>query len=204
MIGVELRSTWIQTRKSNGLILQTRVENTIRQWKTGKFMELNMRSWSLNQHCLSKVFFRTHSVDLRTQDVKKITSLVKSWLYADQLLKPEEMVMYRPHSFGGLNVINVKLKAQASLIRSFLETAVNPKFRPSLYHAILFRYHVLGETSLPNPGFPPFYSQNFFDTIRQVHHESPLNISQMTEKQWYTLLLEDNCTMEVAGTRSGG
>ena len=99
MIGVELMSTWTQTRKSNGLILQTRVENTIRQWKTGKFMELNMRSWSLNQHCLSKVFFRTHSVDLRTQDVKKITSLVKSWLYADQLLKPEEMVMYRPHSF---------------------------------------------------------------------------------------------------------
>ena len=44
MIGVELRSTWSQTRKANGDIVQARVENTIRPWKAGKFMALNMRS----------------------------------------------------------------------------------------------------------------------------------------------------------------
>ena len=48
MIGVELRSTWSQTRKANGDIVQTRVDNTIRPWKAGKFMPLNMRSWSVN------------------------------------------------------------------------------------------------------------------------------------------------------------
>ena len=50
MLGVELRATWVQTRNA-------RVEKTIRQWKAGKYMMLNMRSWSLNQYCLSKIWF---------------------------------------------------------------------------------------------------------------------------------------------------
>ena len=81
------------------------------------------------------------------------------------------------------------------------ETAGHDKFRPSLYHTTLFRYHVLGDLSLTNPGFPPFYCQEFFSVIRKVHLESPLNIFKMSEKEWYTLLLEDSCTMEVVGDR---
>ena len=104
--------------------------------------------------------------------------------------------MYRPPSYGGLGVHNVLLKAQAGLIKSFLETATNSTFRQSLFHSVLFRYHVLGDTSLTNPGFPPFYSANFFSQIRHVHLETPLNVATMSEKQWYRLLLEDNCTME--------
>ena len=102
MLGVELRSTWVHPRKANGDVAQSRVENTIKQWKSGKFMELNMRSWSINQYCLSKAWFRSHSVDFRAQDSNKITSLVKSWLYADMYLKPEENIMYRPPSYGDL------------------------------------------------------------------------------------------------------
>ena len=68
--------------------------------------------------------------------------------------------MHRHPSLGGLGVHHVKLKAQAGLIRTFLETASNPNFRPSLFHSILYRYNVLGEAELPNLGFPPFYSQN--------------------------------------------
>jgi hypothetical protein len=129
-------------------------------------------------------------------DEKKVASLVKSWLYADQLLKPEELIMYHPPCYGGLGIQNVKLKAQAGLIKSFLETAGNSKFIQSLYHNILFRYHVLQETSLPNPGMPPFYGKDFFAKIRQVHCETPLNIFQMSDKMWYRLLLENNCIME--------
>ena len=43
MIGVELRATWAQSRKANGEIVQSRVENTIKLWRSGKFMPLNMR-----------------------------------------------------------------------------------------------------------------------------------------------------------------
>ena len=197
MIGVELRSTWTQTKKANGDIVQSRVENTIRSWKSGKFMPLNMRSWSANQYCLSKVFFRTHSVDLRMMDLTKITSSIKSWLYADQLLKPEEIVMFRPAYFGGLGVLNVKYKAMAGLIKSFLETAGNATFRSSLYHTMLFRYHVLQDRSFPNPGTPPFYSQDFFSRIQKAHQDYPINIFHMSEKDWYMLLLEENCTMQV-------
>ena len=101
MLGVELRATWVQTRKANGDEVQKRVESTTRQWRSGKFMQLSLRSWSLNSYCLSKVWFKTHCIDLRQQDVNKILSSVKSWLYADQFLKPEEIVMFRPSSFGG-------------------------------------------------------------------------------------------------------
>ena len=110
MLGVELRATWSQTRKANGDICQTRVGNTIKQWKAGKFMLLNQRSWSLNQYCLQKMRFRPHCVDLRVQD---------------QLLKPEEFVIHcGPHD-GGLGLHNVQLKALAGLIRT-------------LYHSLLF------------------------------------------------------------------
>ena len=78
MVGVELRATWTQTRKANGDALQARVSSTTNQWKSGKFMPLSMRSWSMNQYCYSKVWFRAHSVDLRKTDINKITSSAKS------------------------------------------------------------------------------------------------------------------------------
>ena len=137
MMGVELRATWTQTRKANGEAVQSRVANTVNVWKTGKFMPLSMRSWSLNQYCYSKVWFKTHSVDLRAMDISRITSSAKSWMYADMLLKPEEMVMVRPALSGGLGVHHVGMKALAGLIRTFLETACNPVFRHSLYHELL-------------------------------------------------------------------
>ena len=104
--------------------------------------------------------------------------------------------MYRPPSFGGLGVHNVLLKAKAGLIKSVLETAINSTFRQSLFYSLLFIYHVIGESSLPNPGFTPFYSAEFFKKMRHVHLDTPLNVAKMSEKQWYRLLLEDNCTME--------
>ena len=88
MVGVELRATWVQTRKSNGDIIQQRVANTINSWRGGKFMDLTMRPWSVNAYVLSKVWFRCGSVDLREGDINTINSSVKSWLYADLLEKP--------------------------------------------------------------------------------------------------------------------
>ena len=157
-------------------------------------MNLTMRGWSLNTYCLTKTLFLNHSVDLRVQDIKKITSNVKRWLYGDMLLKPEEIIMSRPTSFGGLSVHNVGVKALAGLITTFLETACNPKYRRSLYHSNLFRLNVLDDNSIPDPGFPPFYSKNFFQVIKKVHTESALNVCVMSEGQWYRLLMEDNVT----------
>ena len=122
MVGVELRATWSQTKRANGEIVQKRVSDTVQLWKSGKFMELSLRCRSLNIYCFSKIWFRTHSVDLREMDINKITSSAKSWLYADMLLKPDEVV-HRPVCSGGLFLFHVKCKAFAGLTRSFLETA---------------------------------------------------------------------------------
>ena len=154
-------------------------------------MPLTQRSWSINNFCSSKIWYKTNVMDLRASDISSITSKIKSWLYSDQFEKPEEIVVYRPNNMGGLNIHNIKYKAMAMLIRSFLETSINPKF----IHIALFNRHVLLDNSWLDPGIPPFFSQDFFSAIRNVHETSPLNIATMTSRQWYHLLLEDNMTM---------
>ena len=43
---------------------------------------------------------------------------------------------------GGLNLTNVKYRAMAELIKSFLDTSINPTFRKNVYHQALFSWHV--------------------------------------------------------------
>ena len=195
MVGVELKATHTQTRKVNGDALQSRVQNTVGPWRSGRFMPLTQRPWSINSYALSKVWYKCNSVDLRVADISSITSKVKSWLYADQFEKPEELILYRPSTHGGLGMHHVKFKALAILIRSFLETAVNPKFLHNLYHSSLYKYHVLLQQDTPDPGLPPYYSQSFFDTIRKVYENTTMNVATMSSSDWYNLLVEDNCTM---------
>ena len=197
-VGVELRSTFIQTRKVNGEQLQTRLKNTVGPWKAGRFMPLTLRPYSVNTFALSKVWFKCSCVNLRTQDINFINSQVKSWIYQDCLEKPSELVLYRNSEDGGLGLFHVQLRSLALLIRAFLETSANPKFRHSLFHEVLYRYHVLDDESLPNPGLTPYYDQGFFNIIKHYKDNSPLNITTMSTKQWYRLLLEDRVLMSPA------
>ena len=96
MVGVELKASWLQTRKANGDIIQNRLSNIVNVWKSGKFMDLSCKPWSLNTYALTKVWFRCHTVDLRVSDISSVTSKVKSWLFQDHLEKPEEMILFRP------------------------------------------------------------------------------------------------------------
>ena len=197
MVGVQLKATWSQSRKVNGDMIQKKVSQIINSWKSGKFMNLTSRPWSLNTYALTKVWNKCHTVDLRVCDINSITSKVKSWLFQDQLEKPAEMVLHRPIQLGGLGLHNVKYKAQASLIRSFMETAGHPSFRHSVYHSTLYRVYVLNDESVENPPpIPPYYSESFFQTIKQVKNSTPLNVATMTTAQWYRLLVEKYITME--------
>ena len=58
MLGVQLKATWTQTRKTNGDQVQQRVSSIINSWRAGKFMPLTMRPWSINSFVLSKVWFK--------------------------------------------------------------------------------------------------------------------------------------------------
>ena len=58
----------------------------------------------------------------------------------------------------------------------------------------MLRFHVEGDTSLPDPGFTPYYNQKFFNIIKFVQDKTHLNPVYMSVKQWYLLLVEQNVT----------
>ena len=90
------------------------------------------------------------------------------------LIKPEEMILHRPHNQGGLGLHSVKYKAMAGFITSFLQTAANPEYCQSLLHSLLFRKHILGEEDVPGVPTqpPPYFSQEMFSIVKKVHKES--------------------------------
>ena len=190
MLGVELFATPTQTRKSNGDRLQSVIKNIIGSWQAGRFMPLIQRPWSVNSYALSKLWYKCNCIDLRVQDYKGIHSKVLSWIYSDQLEKPESIILFRPIESGGLGLHHVALKAKSMLIRSFLDTAINPDYINSLYHNALFRFYVLKETDFADPGSSPYYSEDFFKTIVAANENPQLNIIKMSSKQWYEFLLE--------------
>ena len=51
------------------------------------------------------------------------------------------------------------------------------------------------DRSIPNPGFPPYYSPDFFNTIKNAKDDTSLNITMMTTSEWTTFLVEENVTM---------
>ena len=98
----------------------------------------------------------------------------------------------------GLNgLINVKIKALAELIRSFLETAVIKSFKRNIFHAALFRWFVLQSQDIPYPGKHQYLTPDLFELIREVKNEGLLNVEKMKSGQWYKVLVENKITMEV-------
>ena len=96
-------------------------------------------------------------IDLRVCDIKSITSNCKSRLYQDMFAKPEEMILHRPHYYGGLGMHSVKYKALAGFITTFLQSAANSLFRQNLLHNQLYRKHVLAEDVPDAPTTNPPY-----------------------------------------------
>ena len=135
-------------------------------------------------------------------DITTITNKVKSYCYQDLYQKPSEVLLYRRVDEGGLGLFHIQSKAQAHLVATFLQTAANSKYNLSLFHSWLYRFHVLGESELPNPGFTPYYDQKFFDIIKFVKENTPLNPIYMSMKEWYRVLLETNLTKREV-TRGG-
>ena len=162
-------------------------------------MPLSQRPWSVNSHALPVVWYRCHCIDMRESDFSRMTSVVKSWVYADCLEKPEELVTHQSRAEGGLGLHHIKSKSIAILIKSFIETALGSKFVQNIYHNALYKWHVLLETNIENPGSPPYYSSSFFSIIREVHSEGR-NIVKMTSKDWYKVVIERNIQTVIDGT----
>ena len=161
MVGVKLCATWTGTRSMNGDFVKQKIKQTIGSWRAGKFMPLNLRPFSANIYALSRVWHRSSTVNLREGDFRAINSDLKSWIYSDMLLKPEEMILFRQVSQGGLGLTSVKHKSLACLIHTFIQIAANPSYLNSMYEKALYRYFILGENII-KPTRPPFYSEFMF------------------------------------------
>ena len=60
---------------------------------------------------------------------------------------------------------------------------------------MLYRVNVLGDDTIPSPPLPPYYPDLFFQTIRNVKENTPLNVTTMTTADWYRVLVEQEVTM---------
>ena len=84
---------------------------------------------------------------------------------------------------GGLGLHHLESKAQAHLIATFIQTAAGKIIQISVFYSWLYRYHVYEETHLPDPGYTPHYYKNFFQEIKKVKEDSPLNPICMTIRE---------------------
>ena len=194
MIGVKLTASFQKTRKINCDELQTKVKSIIGAWKGGKFMPITERPYSVNTFCLSKVWFKCASLPLRACDFSMMNTTVKSWIYADQLEKPSELILYRPRKSGGLGLVNIKYKSLSMLIRSFLETAIDSRYRHNEYHVSLYQWYVEKKRDIVQPQKPPYYNEEFFKIIREAITEKGSLVLSFTSGQWYKMLLEKYIT----------
>ena len=89
---------------------------------------------------------------------------------------------------------NVKVRASAMLIHTFLAQAVSPRFPTNQYYHSLYRWYVLDQHDIPEPARPPYYSLAFFSLIKHVHNNTPLNVAWVSVKEWYQLIMEQGIT----------
>ena len=84
------------------------------------------------------------------------------------------------------------------LLRTFCELSCNPNFQHSLYLETLFRSKVRGEYCPINLSLPPYYNADFFSILKHYDDHCPLNIANMSIKDWYRVLVEDRVLMAPA------
>ena len=151
-------------------------------------MPLTERSYSLNTYGLPKVWYKSHMMEYRVGDITDINKQMRSWLFADLLEKPVDLIRYRSSDCGGLSLHHVKSKCTAILIKSLMETSCNAKFRNSLYHQALIQWNVHDNREIPEPVQTPFYSEEVYNIIKAADNKD-LPIATMATKEWYNFIL---------------
>ena len=133
--------------------------------------------------------YKCNTIDPRIGDLKVFNKTVKTFIYADLIEKPEELVLYKDIEEGGLGLMHVQNRAKAALISTFLQTAISPNFSRNFYHNYLYRYYILGE-NLPKPDIPQNFAKDFFPTIRKLRENSN-DIENSNLKSVYNFLMTE-------------
>ena len=122
------------------------IKEKMDHWKSGKFVPFSTWTFSVNVHVLSKLWYRTSLIDIRLGDLNKMSSAIKSWIYQDRLIKPQEELLFRNVKDGGLGLFHLESKVHANLICSFLLDILIllPMNSTSLFSITMFLVLVLG------------------------------------------------------------
>ena len=150
-------------------------------------MTLTLRPHSTNLYAFSKLLYKCNTIAPSVSDLQHLNSAAKKIIYADLLIKPSELILYRDISQGGLGLTYIKMKARAAPISTFLETAINPRFIRNNYHNLLYRCRILSERA-PDSKPLPALMRNIFQTIRKLRR-SGLNMEEISTKQVYDFLM---------------
>ena len=74
-----------------------------------------------------------------------------------------------------------------------LALACSPEF--SVAFSRQNKWHVLEDKNIPDPGRPPYYSADMFNSIK-VAISKGMPVKTMSTSQWYRFFVESNVTME--------
>ena len=188
MLGVKLFAKFQETKSKNGEDILSMVKEKINLWRSGKYMSLTSRPFSVNTYALSKLWYRVAVTDIKVGDCDKIYSSIKSWMYADLIVKPQEELIFRSIKEGGLGLQNIQAKASANLITSFIQTSINKEFITNDYSRAIFDYYI-NEVGCRDPGRPPWISGSVISEIKEAIREG-VCIQKMKIKDWYLRLIE--------------
>ena len=134
-------------------------------------------------------------------DINNMKKVVNKFIFADQLEKPKDLIKIRSRNKGGLQLHNIDCKSLAMQIKTFLELSTSTKFRTSPYYKAIDEVNILDNDAITNPGYPPFYTQHFFDTIKAARKDGM--VESWSSRQWYQFLLERNVLCSEAANENG-
>ena len=193
-LGVRLARNSAMSRTLNGDELTKRVQDTIRSYKAGRHSPLICRPFTANTYIMSKVSYRSAVLNLRIQDTNKIQAAVKQWISQNLLLKPPEVLLFREVENGGLGLVNTSARCTANLLKTFVEQCHPQSKFPSLYLNSLYRCYVTEELEPSTVKRPPYYTEEFFQLIKEAREDSNDNILSISTRGWQTRILERSIT----------
>ena len=190
MLGIPLYAFYRKTQEESGDEMIKKCKNTVGPWLIRR-VPFTQQPWSINTYLYSKLYHRCHILPLRKADFNDIAKQSNRILYCDQFEKPGPVVVHKPKDKRGLGLHSVKEKSKAFLIKSFLETAVNPNFKRNHFHEAIYKFYVRNDNSVTDPGLLLYFSGDFIDTITEAELEK-LQTATMSTNDWYIHLLDKN------------
>ena len=182
-LGVKLTANTSVSRRLNGEELVEKVQRRINIYKASRHIPLICKPHIANTFLLSTISYKAAVLDLRQQDIQKLGSIIKSWITQHLLRKPNEVMLYRSKEFGGLQLVNVKARTMANLLKTFIDqSSYGSPFFNNYLNAI-FRIFVTEEVQMQGMKRPSYVNQEMISIIKEAIAEGE-DIKSLTTKMW--------------------